>query len=1188
MQARGQQVKSRNTKWRLRRSSELRAPRQGELLEPRTVLSTGYLPLSMASDLAGSALVQDPNLVGPWGVTVNSNGTGDLWVVDRGSGLASHYSGAAGSNPFQASSTPVGNLGTHPTGDVMNGSTSFVVHSGSSSGPASVLFASEDGKISGWNASVPPPSPSPSAQTAATRTGAIYKGLTLENDTSRHLIYTADFHDNRIDVFNGSFNPVTLPGSFTDPSLPAGYAPFNIANIGGRLLVSYAVQDANKQNDVPGLAHGIVDAFDYDGNFLGTVIAGGPSSPASKLNSPWGMALAPPGFGDFSGELLVANSGDGKINAFDPATGAFLGTMATPSGNPLVLNGLHGLSFGNGLSAGDSHDLFFTAIGNNGQQGVLGEIVSTQNTQFPAVGDALSGTAHFAVSGMVAVFDDALSAPASGFTATINWGDGTTPEVGTVTALPSGGFGVSGSHPYGAAGQYSVSVRIQDPAGSVATATASASIARPGIVFSSTSVTATEGLQFSGTVANFVDQAGNSFAGFYTSTIDWGDGTTTAGTVSGSGPFTVTGAHTYADQGTDSITVSVTEPVEAVSGTEHVIATVVSSLSGTAVTITPTETTAFSGKVASFTDANTNRSLSDYSATIDWGDGTTTPGTVATNGSGGFDVTGTNTYADEGAENISVAISDPGSTITVVSRANVGDDDTLSAAGSPVSGAEGTTFSGTVATFTDTRPSAPASDFAATIVWGDGTTTAGTVTEAAGIFTISGAHAYLDEGSFTIVSTVNDVGGTASASAQSTASIAEADVLTITPITFSAVAGATFTGEVATAHDSNLAALAGDFTAIIAWGDGTTTAGVVSGGSGNFTITGSHAYANEGTASAIVRLADDAPGTATATTTSTAEVTPAPPAITTAPVSGPERASITAQVATFTEPGSSAGANSFTATIAWGDGATSAGVITASGNGFAVTGTHVYADEHAYNFSVTVSRTGGPSATAGGVATIVEPTLADATAGTPVTRWVNEIYTDLLNRNADAGALAYWSGQVSAGLSRTQVVAAIEGSAEYRGDEVQTVFETYLHRAAEPSAQAFGTQYLVDHSVEQLAELVIGSSEYYQNRGGGTNDGFLDALYSDALHRAVDDSGRAYFDRLLSSGTSTSQVAAMIFASDEYLNDLVDSFYLELLDRPADSGGQAYFAGQLKQGVSDGQVIALLAGSDEYFAKTSP
>src|SRR5690348_2272128 len=101
MQSRGQQVKSRNTKWRLRRSSELRAPRQGELLEPRTVLSTGYLPLSMASDLAGSALVQDPNLIGPWGVTVNSNGTGDLWVVDRGSGLASHYSGAAGSNPFQ-------------------------------------------------------------------------------------------------------------------------------------------------------------------------------------------------------------------------------------------------------------------------------------------------------------------------------------------------------------------------------------------------------------------------------------------------------------------------------------------------------------------------------------------------------------------------------------------------------------------------------------------------------------------------------------------------------------------------------------------------------------------------------------------------------------------------------------------------------------------------------------------------------------------------------------------------------------------------------------------------------------------------------------------------------------------------------------------------------------------------------
>lgn len=1168
------------------KSGRSRHGRWPEALEPRTVLSSGYFQLSLASNLAASALVQDPNLVGPWGMTANPSG-GDLWVVDGGSALATHYSGAAGTtaSPFQENSSTIGNIGSQPRGDAFNGSSNFVVHSGAASGPATLLFDSEDGKISGWNTSVPPPSPSPSAQTAATTSGAIYTGIALENDNSRHLIYAADFHDARVDVFDSGFNRVTLAGGFSDPNLPAGYAPYNILNTGTELLVSFAQQDASKQNAVAGASLGIVDAFNYDGQLLNTLIPGGPSHPTSKLNAPWGMAIAPAGFGDFSGELLVANTGDGEINAFDPTTGAYQGTLSSPGGNPLVANGLHGLSFGNG-SAGNSNTLFYTAAGSGGQQGVLGEIISAQNSQFPAVGPVLSVAARDTFDGVVAVFNDIHSDPLNSFSAYIDWGDNSPGSAGTFVALPSGGFGVVSSHVYSTVGQYSLSVRIQDSQFSIVTATGSVSVTPPRLLFAPTTPVATEGLQFSGAVTTFTDQDNNGSPSFYQATIDWGDGTVTAGTVSVNGSFTVSGTHTYASQGSEPITITVTD-VDGSTGTAHVTASVVSSMTGSPVPIQTSEATDFSGTVATFTDANTNRLLTDYSATINWGDGTITTGIILPDGSGGFSVTGTHSYGDEGTENVSVAISDPGSTITVASTAQISDLDTLSATASPVSGSEAAAFSGAVATFSDTLPNTPASDFAATIDWGDGTVTAGAVTATAGIFTISGSHTYLDEGSFTVKSSVQDVGGTASASVQSTASIADADALTATAVSVNAVAGQTFTAAVATFDDVNLAALAGDFAATINWGDSVTTAGVVSGSNGKYTVTGTHAYATEGSDTATVAIADDAPGTATASATATITVSGPPPVVSPTPFGGAEQSALSVEVATFTQPGSSVGAGSYTATIAWGDGATSTGSVTTTNGGFAVSGKHTYADEGQYHFSVTVSRTGGASATAAGIATIVEPQLSDGTNGTPNSRWINELYNDLLHRPAEVAALTFLSGQLTAGVGRGQIVAGIEASAEFRGDEVQTVYETYLHRAAESAAQSFGVQYLAGHSVEQLSAIVIGSTEYFQNRGGGTDDGFLDALFGDVLHRPVDSGARQYFDGLLKSGTSTAQVAADIFASSEYLDDLVNSLYIELLDRPADSGGLGYFVGQLQQGSSDSQVIAELASSGEYFAKTS-
>ena len=166
-----------------------------------------------------------------------------------------------------------------------------------------------------------------------------------------------------------------LTGSFSDPAAPAGYAPFNIQNLGGKLYVTFAQQDAAGHDDVPGVGHGLIDVFDpVTHTFTRLVTGSAAGGTVDALNSPWGMALAPSGFGPFGGDLLVGNFGDGTINAFDPTTGAFLGTLSDQSGNPLVNPGLWGLTFGNGGNGGDKNSLYFTAGGADEASGVFGEI----------------------------------------------------------------------------------------------------------------------------------------------------------------------------------------------------------------------------------------------------------------------------------------------------------------------------------------------------------------------------------------------------------------------------------------------------------------------------------------------------------------------------------------------------------------------------------------------------------------------------------------------------------------------------------------------------------------------------------------------------------------------------------------------------------------------------------------------
>ena len=199
--------------------------------------------------------------------------------------------------------------------------------------------------------------------------GAVYKGLALGSNANGNFLFATNFHAGTIDVFDSSFNPVTLaPGAFTDPHLAAGYAPFGIRNINGDLYVTYAKQNAEKHDDVAGMGHGFVDIYDTSGNLLQRLITRG------QLNSPWGLTLAPASFGEFANDLLVGNFGNGRINAYDPTTGEFLGRLGSSPNNPISINGLWSLSFGNDGAAGPSSTLFFTAGLNDEADGLFGSI----------------------------------------------------------------------------------------------------------------------------------------------------------------------------------------------------------------------------------------------------------------------------------------------------------------------------------------------------------------------------------------------------------------------------------------------------------------------------------------------------------------------------------------------------------------------------------------------------------------------------------------------------------------------------------------------------------------------------------------------------------------------------------------------------------------------------------------------
>ncbi len=323
--------------------------------------AASYKSTILTADQTGMGTFTDVNLQNAWGISFSP--TGDFWVSDNNDGLTTLYVGSGQPQSLVVTIPPAagGSTGS-PTGTVYNGSTDFKLNGS----PAIFLFVTEDGTISGWNGI------GTSAILAKDNSAAAanYKGMELANNGTGNFLYVANFHAGTIDVFDKAFAPVTLSGNFKDPTIPVNFAPFNIRNINGVMYVLYAKQNATKTDATACAGCGYVSEFDLNGKFIKRLVTKG------ALNAPWGIVLAPATFGTFSKDLIIGNLGDGKVNAFNPATGASLGPLKTSAGAAIAINGLWDLKFGNGGAAGKTNELFFTSGPGGYVHGHFGKITS--------------------------------------------------------------------------------------------------------------------------------------------------------------------------------------------------------------------------------------------------------------------------------------------------------------------------------------------------------------------------------------------------------------------------------------------------------------------------------------------------------------------------------------------------------------------------------------------------------------------------------------------------------------------------------------------------------------------------------------------------------------------------------------------------------------------------------------------
>jgi len=304
---------------------------------------------------AHPATITDASLVNPWGVSFSP--TTPFWVSDNGANVATLYQVDPATQAPTKNGLTVAVQGSGVTGQVFNTGAAAGAFNGDN-----FLFVNEDGTISGWRAALG----TNTERFQVASTANVYKGAAIASIGPNTYLYAANFKTGTIDVLKGTTGIPDITGHFTDPNLPAGFAPFNIQNLAGKLYVAYAHINPPGIDELPGPGLGIVDAFDTNGNILSRVATQG------TLNAPWGLAIAPPSFTGFAGDLLVGNFGDGRINAYNLATNTFVAQLNGANGLPLTIDGLWALTPGNDSSAGSTNALYFTAGPDTESNGLLG------------------------------------------------------------------------------------------------------------------------------------------------------------------------------------------------------------------------------------------------------------------------------------------------------------------------------------------------------------------------------------------------------------------------------------------------------------------------------------------------------------------------------------------------------------------------------------------------------------------------------------------------------------------------------------------------------------------------------------------------------------------------------------------------------------------------------------------------
>jgi hypothetical protein len=640
-----------------------------------------------------------------------------------------------------------------------------------------------------------------------------------------------------------------------------------------------------------------------------------------------------------------------------------------------------------------SYSILVTINDVGGKSAVAASTATVSDADLTSTSVAITATEAQTFTGTVATFTDANPlAPASDFTATIDWGDGTPVTAGTIAQAADGSFFVTGTHSYAdntaVGAPQTVTVTIKDKEGANTTATSSATVLDAALTSTGATITGVEGTAFTGQVATFTDAGGPDAVGSYTVVIDWGDGKTSTptdvtqtGTSAAGTTFLIDGGHTYADEGTYAIHVSITSAGGSATQAAGSAVVADAALTGQKSTIAATEGVALvNTTVATFTDANTDAPVSDFTALINWGDGHQSVGTVTSAGSGNFSVSGSNTYAEAGSYSVVVTITDVGGKSAVVGSTATVADAALTSTSVGITATEAQSFTGTVATFTDANALAPATDFSATVDWGDGTSvSAGTVTQAAnGTFFVTGSHIYTDNTPVgaprTVTVTIKDNEG-ANTTATSSATVLDAS-LTSTGATISAIEGKQFLGRVATFTDSGGLDPIGTYTIVINWGDGSASSPIIviptgpSPAGATFPIEGGHTYAEEGTYAIRVSIAS-AGGSATEAFGS-AVVADAPLAGKTQTIAATEGvALVNTTVATFTDAGGSESPDNYAATINWGDGTPLGGAsIVPGGAGLLVVGTHTYAESGTHSLTIVVHDHGGAATTLSATANV--------------------------------------------------------------------------------------------------------------------------------------------------------------------------------------------------------------------------